>query len=98
MEQDQLSRPRRGDQGQWRLHSLANGRRSQCKCSRSITSWHYVWDAMARPFLHFFNPTPPVRCKLDMMSGDSWALRFCIRPLNGALLLLAIMDIRYFTK
>jgi hypothetical protein len=37
---------------------------------------------------------PAVRCKLDMMIWRWLVLRFCIRPLNGALLLLAIMDIR----
>jgi hypothetical protein len=37
---------------------------------------------------------PAVRCKLDMMIWRWLVLRFCIRPLNGALPLLAIMDIR----
>ena len=34
-----------------------------------------------------------VRCKLDL---NKWrvVLRFCIRPLHGAIVLLAIMDIR----
>jgi hypothetical protein len=35
---------------------------------------------------------PAVRCKLDMMTWRWLVLRFCIRPLNGALLLLAIME------
>jgi hypothetical protein len=36
---------------------------------------------------------PAVRCKLDL---NKWRVvwRFCIRPLNGAIVLLAIMDIR----
>jgi hypothetical protein len=36
---------------------------------------------------------PAVRCKLDL---NKWrvVLRFCIRPLHGAIVLLAIMDIR----
>jgi hypothetical protein len=37
---------------------------------------------------------PAVRCKLDLMIWRRLVLRFCIRPLNGAFVLLAIMDIR----
>ena len=37
---------------------------------------------------------PAVRCKLDLMIWRRLVLRFCIRPLNGAASLLAIMDIR----
>jgi len=37
---------------------------------------------------------PAVRCKLDLMIWRRLVLRFCIRPLNGGFVLLAIMDIR----
>ena len=37
---------------------------------------------------------PAVRCKLDLTIWRGLVLRFCIRPLNGAFVLLAIMDIR----
>jgi hypothetical protein len=37
---------------------------------------------------------PAVRCKLNLMIWRRLVLRFCIRPLNGAFVLLAIMDIR----
>jgi hypothetical protein len=33
-----------------------------------------------------------VRCKLDLMIWRRLVLRFCIRPLNGGFVLLAIMD------
>ena len=38
---------------------------------------------------------PAVRCKSDL---NKWrvVLRFCIRPLHGAFVLLAIMDIRAY--
>ena len=35
-----------------------------------------------------------MRCKLDLMIWRRLVLRFCIRPLNGAFVLLAIMDSR----
>jgi hypothetical protein len=40
---------------------------------------------------------PAVRCKPDL---SKWrvVLRFCIRPLHGAFVLLAIMDIRAHPK
>ena len=37
---------------------------------------------------------PAVRCKLDLMIWRRLVLRFCVRPLHGAFVLLAIMDIR----
>ena len=37
---------------------------------------------------------PAVRCKLDLTIWRRLVLRFCIRPLNGGFVLLAIMDIR----
>ena len=36
---------------------------------------------------------PAARCKLKVMIWRSWVLRFCIRPLNGTFVFLAIMDI-----
>ena len=35
-----------------------------------------------------------MRCKPKVMIRTSWVLRFCIRPLNGTFVFLAIMDIR----
>jgi hypothetical protein len=37
---------------------------------------------------------PAVRCKPKMMIWRTLVLRFCIRPVDGAFELLAIMDIR----
>jgi len=37
---------------------------------------------------------PAARCKSKVMIWRSWVLRFCIRPLNGTFVFLAIMDIR----
>ena len=37
---------------------------------------------------------PAARCKPKMMIGGKLVLRFCIRPIAGAVELLAIMDIR----
>ena len=37
---------------------------------------------------------PAARCKPKMMIWRSLVLRFCIRPIDGAFELLAIMDIR----
>jgi len=37
---------------------------------------------------------PAARCKPKMIDLEKLVLRFCIRPIDGALRLLAIMDIR----
>jgi len=37
---------------------------------------------------------PAVRCKLKVKKWRGLVLRICIRPLHGAFVLLAIMDIR----
>jgi len=37
---------------------------------------------------------PAVRCKSDLRIWRRLVLRFCIRPLNGTFVFLAIMDIR----
>src|SRR5580700_1539502 len=37
---------------------------------------------------------PAARCKPKVMIWRGWSLRFCIRPIDGAFELLAIMDIR----
>ena len=37
---------------------------------------------------------PAVRCKLNLIKWRGLVLRICIRPLHGAFVLLAIMDIR----
>src|SRR6516164_3007662 len=37
---------------------------------------------------------PAARCKPKVMIWRSWVLRFCIRPLSGTFVFLAIMDIR----
>jgi len=37
---------------------------------------------------------PAVRCKPDVNKWRGLVLRICIRPLHGAFVLLAIMDIR----
>jgi hypothetical protein len=37
---------------------------------------------------------PAARCKPKVMIGSLWVLRFCIRPLEGTFVFLAIMDIR----
>jgi hypothetical protein len=37
---------------------------------------------------------PAARCKAKMMIWRKLVLRFCIRPIDGAFELLAIMDIR----
>ena len=37
---------------------------------------------------------PAARCKPKMMIWRTLVLRFCIRPIDGAFKLLAIMDIR----
>jgi hypothetical protein len=37
---------------------------------------------------------PAARCKPKVMIWRSWVCRFCIRPLNGTFVFLAIMDIR----
>jgi len=46
-----------------------------------------------------FDPTvwtgrPAVRCKPNVKKWRGLVLRICIRPLHGAFVLLAIMDIR----
>ena len=46
-----------------------------------------------RPFLaHLYGPA--ARCKPKMIDLEKLVLRFCIRPIDGAFKLLAIMDIR----
>ena len=48
---------------------------------------------VARRFMtHLYGPA--ARCKPKMMIWRTLVLRFCIRPVDGAIELLAIMDIR----
>ena len=45
--------------------------------------WHYLYG-------------PAVRCKPNVIKWRGLVLRICIRPLHGAIELLAIMDIRAY--
>jgi hypothetical protein len=44
------------------------------------------------PLTHLYGPA--VRCKPNVNKWRGLVLRICIRPLHGAFVLLAIMDIR----
>jgi hypothetical protein len=49
-------------------------------------------EQLTREMAHLYGPA--ARCKPKVMIWRSWVLRFCIRPLNGRFVFLAIMDIR----
>ena len=53
-------------------------------------------DAKRTPPLSVLQNGPAARCKPKMIDLKQLVLRFCIRPIDGAFELLAIMDIRAF--
>jgi hypothetical protein len=62
-------------------YSVANGGKADNICSQR------VFPLLTQLY------GPAVRCKSDVSDGRV-VLRICIRPVNGAIELLAIMDIR----
>src|SRR5215471_16451063 len=88
------------------LHLLIPTRRprreSQLLLSGSARAVPSEPPSLARPIWRATGATgggghlygPAARCKPKVMIWRSWVLRFCIRPLNGTFVFLAIMDIR----